>query len=733
MSRPDFCLVSAVAACAVIWLSPAIAWACGAFALPVTVEYDPSQEADGALVHNAERMLYVDRGDGRWTVYQGRSIDADDEVDEIAWLLPVFGVPEVEVAPPLVFQRLQEATDPEFVLQEESTGDCPAEVRNFLRKDALDLGRSAAPATSHSVDHEAQAPAVRAVDTGSVGPYDHVTIETEKGIDDPGKKVVEWLEDHDYHVASVDVDLLREYLDDGLNLFAMRLRADAGADDVQPVALTLEMERALSPMRLARMGAAEETNILVWTAAEGRAVPYGWPRVELEEGLVDWSDGGANYMDVVAAAVDEAGGRGFATDYLMDTDATVDRMWSEEAQHRWPKIRSRTDFEGRETATLEAIGELFDHDDLLAQILRDELPTPGADELATQIDAGHFSAEYASDPFSRHPGADPEDFLGALRDGRFIAHCFESALESNGQAGGHFAATVVNPSRNDELFEDVDASLDDAFSRCVTRGIERHIEIIDYAPGLFPVEMELRFTNPYESRGENNGFPALMAMPDEALEAVDWNEVVARIDETIATPLKRAADRLAATDRLTRLSTVVAAGDLTDDVSFSQVPGHRDRPATRKATREIECGGVERREGREVYTVRDWSMELERGEPVTGRGESWPVAIGDRDAARLIVEYDRWGRVVDERGEAIDGEVEEIEVDEEARAAEEKEGKDDGIDDGHADDAGGIDETKDDPETDGDDAWWQWLLGALAAFSVVSMVLVARRRTGSGS
>ncbi len=656
--------VAASVAGILVWLTPAVVWACGTFAVSVTAGEESPQWADDALVHDAEKMMYVDRGDGRWTVYQGRSIDADDAVDEFAWLLPVPGTPEVDVAPHLVFERLKEATRPEFSLHDESTGDCPAEVKT--RGPDKSLGIDLGGGESQTVGHETDTDAVRSVDAGSVGPYDYVTIETQDGVDDAAEKAVEWLEKHDYHIGSIDVDLLREYLDDGLNLLAMRLRTDAKADDVQPVAITVEMDRALSPMRLARAGAAEETDIIVWTAAAGRAVPHGWPRVEIDEGLVNWADDGANYMDVVARAVEEAGGRGFVTDSLMDTDTGADHLWSDADQARWATIRDRDDFEGHEQQTLQAIAEIFDHDDLLAEILHDEMPSLSSDELQAQIEVGHFDAEYEADPFSSFSPKTPEYVLNRLQDGRLGPDCFDDALAINWRAGGHFAATIVNPEEQDEMLQDLDSSLDDRFSSCVREDIEAFIEDTTFVSGAFPMEIELRLSNPYELPGDDRGFPALMALSDEALASVDWKRVVTRIDEAIAAPLQRTADQLAATDRLTRLSAVVAAEHLTKDVSFSQRPGHRDRPPTRKATRRIECGGDEVTEDGRNYVVRDWSMTPKHGSPVTGRGKGWPLAIDDRDAARLVVEYDSSGQIVDKRGDAHDGEVESTGADAEA-------------------------------------------------------------------
>ena len=159
MIRGSRVVVAALVAGCVLAI-PALAWACGAFVPRVNVvEFGSPQEADDALVHDAETMFYVDRGDGRWTVYQGRSIDADDGVEEFAWLLPVPGIPEVEVAPAMVFERLAEATEPVFELEDRSIGNCPAEVSTFLRRlevDGRGVGatRSGAPGSAQqSVGH----------------------------------------------------------------------------------------------------------------------------------------------------------------------------------------------------------------------------------------------------------------------------------------------------------------------------------------------------------------------------------------------------------------------------------------------------------------------------------------------------------------------------------------------------------------------------------------------------
>lgn len=670
-----------------ILLIPGLALACGKFTPGGAIEelLDTQGEGADALVHDAEKMLYVDRGDGRWTVYQSRSFDADDAVEEFAWLLPVPGQPQVELAPSMLFERLVEATEPNFELEDVSDGDCPAEPRTFLEETQIGLLSADDPETLDQFGQADEDASVRAVDAGNIGPYDHVTIETRDDVDDPGQRAVEWLESNDYHVESGHIDLLGEYLAEGKNLLAMRLSADAAAEEIQPVAITAELDRAASPMRLAQAGADDEVDILVWTAGEGRAMPDGWPRVEINEGLVDWTAGGDNYRQVVAEAVQEAGGRGFVTDYAMPTGDIDGQLWSERHRDRWENVKNRSDYTQRPRQTLRELSELFGGEQLLESILRDEIPLPSSSILADQIHAGpspsaiidHFRGQDSppedigdsdDSPDAEHPGADQRQFHQALDDAEFIAPCFASELEQNRRAGGPWSATIHAFSEHDELLEEIDSQLSEDFDDCVAEGLERHLEETNYDPGVFPAEVRIGLTNPWEFQHGDTGFPALQSPQNDRLEEVDWPRVVERADEQIAAPLEDARHRITANNRLTRLSTVVEPEDLTEDVSFFHLPGHDDVPATREATRTIECNEDEADEhteidGRRRYEVRDWSVEFDRGDPVHGRGVGdWPAKLEEHDAAELIVEYDESDRMVDEYGES--GEREESGEDE---------------------------------------------------------------------
>lgn len=576
-----------------VLMLPSLAWACGAFAPRFTlVEHGSVESVERALVHDAETMLYVDLGDGRWTVYQGRSMDIHADVDEIAWLLPVPGVPEVEVAPQMIFERLAMATTPAFELVDESTGDCPAEVRTFLRNDPYLLvdgrvprGTGAAGAASLT-EVELNA-AVRAVGSGSAGPYDHVTIETAPGVDDPGARAVEWLQENGYHVDSVDVDLLREYLEAGLNLLAIRLRADAGAED---------------------------------------------------------------------------GGRGLVTDYAMPSDEVAAQIWADE--DRWQSLRARSNFAGRERHTLQLLAELFGGEGLLESILRDAVPLPPERVIVEHTTLQRFSARYSADrhlhndfddPWNSQPrlveedpnAPGPEELLSALESGALVAPCFVEALQRSPQAGGHWSAVLREPQGHRQFYTRLDSTVDVPFQECIVAALRQHLTEAGYASRTFPATISFFFPNPYEYADEEGGFPLLLSRDHRALSQVDWPGVIEEVEQTIVSPIRQLQERLAATNDLTRLFAVVAAEDLTEDVSFAQVPDYDELPALRRATRYIECDGQEEHERNgDIYEVRSWSVEFERGTTVTGRGVGrWPRSPNVA-AARLIAHYDQQGEII---------------------------------------------------------------------------------------
>jgi hypothetical protein len=292
------------------------------------------------VAQSGEDVLFVDNPDATITaVVQIRYAGA---AARFAWLIPVPGKPRVEVASSTVFARLEAATAPQYWVEVGVDGTC----KGADDGGALDAG--AAYGASDDLD-TSQGPVV-VVDAGKVGPYDYVTIDTGAAGGEPAEAATAWLAQNGYDLTGLEHDALDPYLRDGLNLLAFKLSDGADTGAIRPVALTYAGELPRIPIRPAAVAAQDDMRLRVWVAGATQAVPQNYRSLVLNEAMIDWLSGarfaegtlpsggagiGAGYLDassnyaqVVSAAADEAGGRGFVTELAAPASRFRDQVWS---------------------------------------------------------------------------------------------------------------------------------------------------------------------------------------------------------------------------------------------------------------------------------------------------------------------------------------------------------------------------------------------------------------------
>jgi MYXO-CTERM domain-containing protein len=275
-------------------IEPRAAHACGGFFCNQSA---PVNQA-------AERIVFARGADG--TVTAIIQIQYAGPSERFAWMLPVSGSPEISVSSNSAFAVLQSATNPSYSLQTTVEGEC---------RDT----RGGAPivpiaADASRADAGASGP-VGVVDEGSVGPYDYVVVSTDPESDDRVGDAMGWLTDNGYDVSGADGELLRPYLDSGLNLLAFRLTKQNGTGSIRPVRITFGAGLPSIPIRPTAVAATPDMGVMVFMLGETRAVPINYLSLELNEALVNWINPTLNYDDVVTAAANEAGGQGFVTEF----------------------------------------------------------------------------------------------------------------------------------------------------------------------------------------------------------------------------------------------------------------------------------------------------------------------------------------------------------------------------------------------------------------------------------
>lgn len=261
----------------------------------------------------AERIIFAqDAG----TTTQIVEIRYEGPSNQFAWVLPVPGAPEVGLGSSVAFDRLQQATNPQYNLTTTMEDGCGGGV----------LGGIGSADTASPGSAENAGPRVSVVDQGSVGPYDYQTISVAPADADPADVAIRWLQTNGYDVGAIGPDVLRPYLESGLNLLAVRLQKGLPTGAIRPISLTFTSDRPSIPIRPTAVAAAEDMGILVWLLGDSRAVPTNYKGLELNELLIDWTNAGSTYDQVVSAAADEAGGQGFVTELAMAADSLQDAI-----------------------------------------------------------------------------------------------------------------------------------------------------------------------------------------------------------------------------------------------------------------------------------------------------------------------------------------------------------------------------------------------------------------------
>ena len=279
--RYGLLVVPMLAALVVGWLlASSSVSACGGFFCTTT-----------PVDQNAERIIFTQNGDGTVSAYV--QIEYTGEAPDFSWILPLpeaipaeaVEVPEDAMA---AFTELEVATDPVFITP--PLPDCVPRVATTT-------------ATMASVSVFA---------TGEVGPYGFDVV----GSEDP-LALITWLRENDYRVTEAMEPLINVYVEEAFVFLAMKLRPDAGVQDVEPVKVTYPSEAPMIPLRLTAVAANPDMAVIVWVYAQQQAVPANYAHETIaNEELVFFGFGNrSNYRTLMGQKADAHGGQAFITEY----------------------------------------------------------------------------------------------------------------------------------------------------------------------------------------------------------------------------------------------------------------------------------------------------------------------------------------------------------------------------------------------------------------------------------
>jgi hypothetical protein len=285
---------------------------------------------------SALRVVFIDEPGPAITAVV--ALDYAGDAEALAWLVPVRSKPgEVSVSSNVLIDRLDGATAPRYWASVKVAGMC---MGALAPQDSYVDGGLVAP------DENAPPPPVRVSERGTAGSYEWTHIAADRSAADPAAALTAWLTTNGF---SVDSKVLAPYAKDGYGFLALRLMAGAERGTVRPLAFTYEGEPVV-PIRAAASSAQDDLALSVWLFGPSQAVPENYPSLVLNDALIEWSSarkftasvlpaGGAGpfgprlplpngYDALVAAAVDEAGGRGFVTELAGPASQYRERVWS---------------------------------------------------------------------------------------------------------------------------------------------------------------------------------------------------------------------------------------------------------------------------------------------------------------------------------------------------------------------------------------------------------------------
>ena len=248
---------------------------------------------------NAERIIFTQNGDGTVSAYV--QIEYTGEAPDFSWILPLpeaIAAEDVEVPEDAMaaFTELEVATDPVFLLPQ-------------LPECALDRVMAVAATAAPESGVEVYA-------SGEVGPYGFDVV----GSEDPDA-LITWLRDNGYRVTEAMEPLIDLYVVEEFVFLAMKLRPDAGVQDVEPVKVTYPSEAPMIPLRLTAVAANPDMAVMVWIYADEQAVPANYAHETIaDDELVFFGFGGSNnYRTLMGQRANEHQGQAFITEYAGPT------------------------------------------------------------------------------------------------------------------------------------------------------------------------------------------------------------------------------------------------------------------------------------------------------------------------------------------------------------------------------------------------------------------------------
>lgn len=268
----------------------------------------------------AERILFEV---GQDSVTMTTQISFNGRAEDFAWVLPLSEVPAVEslaVFSQKALTALDSNSGPNFI-----TPDDPACYGNLSLP-----GASVNAAGPFNDTAEVAPPPVTVYIRAEVGDYDVAVV----GSEDP-TELVRWLREAGYRITPAMEPYVARYTEEGMKFLALKLQDTAEVKDIKPFRFTLPGTAPSIPLRMTALAAEPEMSIVVFVLGERRFEGKTWANVEVADDKIRYNPFlysfpvATNWPQLVAKAVDAAGGQGWVTEFAGGSDSYAAQVRSQ--------------------------------------------------------------------------------------------------------------------------------------------------------------------------------------------------------------------------------------------------------------------------------------------------------------------------------------------------------------------------------------------------------------------
>jgi hypothetical protein len=283
--------------------------------------------SNSPIVQNAERVLFIRGGDGDNTAVV--QIQAQGNDPSFAWVVPLESIPRnIHEEATAIFGAIDQGTQPVYIFAN----------RQQFSPSGSGFGCGSSSEAGASLAAPRESNGVRVWASGETGMFRYDVVSS----DDPAA-LGTWLNDNHYRTPAEALPIIGEYVAEHKYFLAVRLSAVQGVNSflVSPLAFTYTGRSPCVPLRLTRIATTPTLPVLTYVIAESRAVPSNFAQTavpDAEVARLGPSRFGVTvtYDQVVGAAVQDAGGRAWITEYAGPLPAGVRGLFTTPLQNLIP-------------------------------------------------------------------------------------------------------------------------------------------------------------------------------------------------------------------------------------------------------------------------------------------------------------------------------------------------------------------------------------------------------------